>query len=163
MHQRTSPRPRSCLLATGALLLAGLSGPDVMAQVVTASNASPFPFKGWIHATTDIEPPAPAGFCHGHPERQYRKGRQIAPDLWAIDVACRLAPGETLELNVGGMTDAVFPEPIPASDAWAHFGGWLSVNGQPMLTHAEPLGDPSLPPRDDGSAAPHDGASFVTH
>jgi hypothetical protein len=161
-HQR-SARVRACLLAALLVPVVGLAAGDVTAQVVTVSNASPHRFHGWIRTTTDTEPPASAGFCHGHPERQYRKGRQIAPDLWAIDVACRLEPGETVELNVGGMTDAVFLEPKPASDAWAHFGGWLSVNGQPMLSHVEALGDPSLPPLDDGTAAPQDGASFVTH
>jgi hypothetical protein len=130
------------------------------AQTVRFSNPASVPFDGWKRATIDRLPGALAG---GDGDLEYRVGRQIGLETWAVDVKVRLQPGQLRVVDLGALPKhASFEPPAPPAGLAEHFGGVPAINGAPMTLLS------LLAAKDDGARdtiAPrfHDGAGWTAH
>jgi hypothetical protein len=143
------------VLAAGLVVVAvcALFAVRCSAQSITLTNQSAYPFEGWHRVTVDTEPPHQAGFISpcgrmdGPCCIQYVRGRAITADLWAVDVHCTLAPGQTRTFNLRGLawpelaskpperqSFREFSHPTAGlpEDPLAYYGDWPRINGVGM-------------------------------
>jgi hypothetical protein len=104
--------------------------PTTMAPTIHLSNHSTVPFAGWYRTTVDQPLPAEAG--EGPQGARFVAGPTFGPGLRAVDFCCDLAPGERRTVDLGAFEPIDFQiQPLPG-DILGHFGGAITVNGQPM-------------------------------
>lgn len=99
-------------------------------MLIRLANHSSMPWEGWKRTTIDSEPPYPAGvFSDGS---VYVTGRRIGLDARVVDVWCRLAPGQRLDVNLKNASAYDFAlQPLP-DDPVGYFGGLLTIGGLPL-------------------------------
>ncbi len=142
---------RRAQLGILAICVLALIASVATAQVVHLQNHGAKPFVGWHRLNVDVRPSAPAGWRFsptppmqaatpitgagrsGEVEVEYVRGRQTGLDTWAVDVWCRLAPGQRIDVDLATLDDHERPVPNLPNDVLGFFGDLPIVNGARML------------------------------
>jgi len=101
-------------------------------QVVRVANYHGAAFTGWIRATVDELPPAPAGLVG---DVRYVVGRRVGESTWVVDLQATLKPNQQRSIDLRKPTPAPFempPAPKTAGEPITFFGGWPALNGVPL-------------------------------
>lgn len=112
---------RLCALA---LLLLAL---PCLAQTVTLTNYSGGAFEGFLRCNVDRAPPVAAGRIG---DAWFVQGAATGAETRAVDVWCRLANGQTRQLDLATAEPMAWsPRPLPGAE---HFGGPATLDGAPL-------------------------------
>ena len=110
-----------------SLLLLVLCVASLAAQQVTIRNNSAHAFEGWVRRNVSPKPPLESGLVS---DVHFVVGQKAGLDTWHVDLYVALAPGGVISAS---LADAVaYPKPDMTLPGLSHFGGWLTVGGEPM-------------------------------
>lgn len=136
------------LLVAAALCI----GCRATAQVVHLANRGAVAWSGWHRMNVDTMPAAASGWRFvaapitqpvggtpitgggqsGEIAVEYVRGRRTGLDTWAVDVWCKLQPGQQLDVDLATLTPHDRPLPQLPADLFGWFAGVPAINGVPM-------------------------------
>lgn len=124
------------LLGAAVLLLvvAACATTSAFAQQVRVANNHHAPFRGWVRAIVDEQPPHDV--CRLPDGTLCIVAGQRSPDRWAVDLRLSLAARERRVVDLAGAVAAERPVMALPGDLLEHFAGWPDVGGVPFEPRA---------------------------